>query len=150
MTLTRTLVLLSVFLPAAHSAIPVCLIDEQSLNPETIRYFEAGLKSHEKELGTVFQFDCDSLATDGITIRLRNFPAVGQPANALGCVRVRDGEVIGEVQIFAGVVRRELSTRWSPWASSIDKVTSGSISPKTAGRKPAMRSLISIKCRSSR
>jgi len=97
---------------AAAAPVNICLVNDDAVRLNTIRYMEASLMERGKELNTEFRFTCDRDAGRLVIVRLRDSPSSAQPPNALGTVLVIDGKVVGQVEVFCGSVMRMVATRW--------------------------------------
>src|SRR5262249_15774605 len=100
---------------AAAAPVKICLVNEASVSRDALRYLEAGLRAHEKELAIIIRFICESDAEDAVIIRLRNVPAANQHPDALGAALVEDGKVLKQVEVFCRPIRRMVGTRWPLW-----------------------------------
>src|SRR5262249_16546676 len=114
-TMIRTIIFFCAISCAAAASVDVCLVNEDSLTRDTLRYVEAGLKAHEKELNAVFRFTCESDSEGAVIVRLRHVPAPNQHPDALGAVLLENGKVVGQVEVFCNPVRRMVGTRWPLW-----------------------------------
>src|SRR5215467_8174888 len=80
---------------AAAAPVKVCLVNDASVSRDALRYVEAGLRAHEKELAVAIRFTCESDSEDAVVIRLRNAPASNQHPDALGAALVENDKVLG-------------------------------------------------------
>jgi hypothetical protein len=99
----------------AAAPVKVCLVNDASVSRDALRYVEAGLRAHEKELAVDIRFVCESHSEDAIIIRLRNVPAPNQRPDALGAALVEDGKVLRQVEVFCNPIRRMMATRGPLW-----------------------------------
>jgi hypothetical protein len=113
---TKIILKIVVFFCAATCAtaapVKVCLVNEASVSRDALRYVEAGLRAHEKELAVTIRFICESDSEDAVIIRLRNVPAPNQHPDALGAALMEDGRVLRQVEVFCHPIRRMVATRW--------------------------------------
>jgi hypothetical protein len=113
---TKTILRIVAFCCAATCAtaapVKVCLVNEASVSRDALRYVEAGLTAHEKELAITIRFICESDSDDAVIIRLRNVPAPNQHPDALGAALMEDGKVLRQVEVFCHPIRRMVGTRW--------------------------------------
>ena len=100
---------------AAAAPVKVCLVNDASVSRDALRYVEAGLKAHEKELAIAIRFICESDSEDTVIIRLRNVPASHQHPDALGAALLENGKVLRQVEVFCNPIRRMVATRWTLW-----------------------------------
>lgn len=108
----RCLLLLFQSLSPAFAGPPVdvCLRNDSPLSPQTIAHFESGLKAHEKEWDVLIRFTCEADSVMPVNITIRRAPAPTQFPDALGATRVRDGRVVGDLEVFLEPVLQMVSS----------------------------------------
>jgi hypothetical protein len=93
----------------ASSNLKLCVRFDDGIPNYSRQLITEHLLAYQDDLGSKIGFDCDT--ESGVEVRFLKAPQPPHPSDALGAVRVHNGEVRPEIVIFYQPVRMLLPTR---------------------------------------